>query len=410
MATRAPRITVGDLQRCVQPREQTLGRGLFVAGGAVDLPGEEQAADGLGLERRLQCARIVVVVLDRVAWAQDVGALEADHRTDEFDLDVERKTGRDAVRVDLVGRQAFRLEEDLVRVLVGEAVDLVLDRRTVARADTLDHAGVHRRAVEPAADDLVGSGVRVGDPARQLLRMLGGAAEEREHRDRIAVAGLNLETGEVDRAPIDSRRGSGLEAALRQGEVLQTRTQRRGGRIAGATCRVVLQTDVDQPIEEGARRDDDCPRVKSQTDLRDGTDHPIALDDQVVHGLLEEPEVRLVLEAGSDCLAVQHTIRLRPRGPDGRAFAGVEDPKLDPGLIGGRCHRAAERVDFLDQVPLADPADRRVARHLTERLDVVSQEQGPDTHPGSRECGLGTRMAATHDDHIELFREVHGGR
>ena len=34
---------------------------------------------------------------------------------------------------------------------------------------------------------------------------------------------------------------------------------------------------------------------------------------------------------------------------------------------------AAERVDLFDEMPLADTADRRIARHLTQRLDIVGQ-------------------------------------
>jgi hypothetical protein len=40
-----------------------------------------------------------------------------------------RQRGRDAVDVDDVGRERLGLEEDLVALLVGEAHDLVLDRR-----------------------------------------------------------------------------------------------------------------------------------------------------------------------------------------------------------------------------------------------------------------------------------------
>ena len=96
--------------------------------------------------------------------------LQAANRAHQLQLHVERQAGRDAVGVDLVGGQPLGLEEDLVAGLAGEAVDLVLDRRAVARADAFDHAGEHRRAVEAAADDLVRARVGVRDPARQLPR------------------------------------------------------------------------------------------------------------------------------------------------------------------------------------------------------------------------------------------------
>jgi hypothetical protein len=76
-----------------------------------------------------------------------------------------------------------------VAVLVGEAHHLVLDGRAVARADAFDLAAVQRRAVQRVADDLVGALGGVGDPAADLLRMLGHVAEEGHHRQRV-VAGL----------------------------------------------------------------------------------------------------------------------------------------------------------------------------------------------------------------------------
>src|SRR6185312_17040189 len=50
-------------QRRVGAGEEPLRRRLFVAGGAVDLPGEIEPAHALGLERRTQLARIAEVVL-----------------------------------------------------------------------------------------------------------------------------------------------------------------------------------------------------------------------------------------------------------------------------------------------------------------------------------------------------------
>ena len=48
-----------------------------------------------------------------------------------------------------------------------------------------------------------------------------------------------------------------------------------------------------------------------------------------------------------------------------------------PGLVDRDRHRAAERVDLLDEMPLADAADRRVARHLAQRFDVVREHERP---------------------------------
>ncbi len=130
----------------------------------------------------LQAARIEIVVLDRIAGPRDVCVLETLDRTHQRQLHVERQRGGDAVRVDLERVQTFRLDEDLVRALLGEAHDLVFDRRTVARADAFDLAGVQRRAIQRAADDLVRVLAGMGDPAADLARVLGARAQVGEHR------------------------------------------------------------------------------------------------------------------------------------------------------------------------------------------------------------------------------------
>ena len=71
-------------------------------------------------------------------------------------------------------------------------------------------------------------------------------------------------------------------------------------------------------------------------------------------------------------------------------------------------HRAAERVDFLDQVALADAADRRVAAHLPERLDALRQQQRARAHARRGQGGLGAGMAAAYNDDVEFLGETHG--
>ena len=58
-----------------------------------------------------------------------MGVFKAFHAADEGDLDVERQAGGDTVWVVFVRGQAFGLEENLVAVFVGEAVDFVFDGR-----------------------------------------------------------------------------------------------------------------------------------------------------------------------------------------------------------------------------------------------------------------------------------------
>ncbi len=360
-------------------------------------------------QRVLEAARVVEIVFDGVAGAQDVHVLHAADRADQRQLDVERQAGRHAVRVDLVCRQAFRLEEDVVLVLVGEAVDLVLDRRAVTRADAFDDAGVHRRTVEAAADDVVRALVGFGDPARQLARVLGGIAEEGKDRHRV-VRMLLFHHREIDGLAVEAGRRAGLEAALRQVQLFQPGGQRIRGRIAHAAAGVVFQPDVDLAVEEGAGREHDSTGHEADAELRDSSDNALAFDDQVVAGFGEDGQIGLIFQSTADGLLVQNAVGLGAGGADGGAFRCVEDAELDAGFVGRRCHGAAQRIDLANQMALADTADRRIAAHRPERVEVVRQQQCVRTRPGCGKRGLGAGVTAADDDDIETGGIEHGIR
>ena len=106
--------------------------------------------------------------------------------------------------------------------------------------------------------------------------------------------------------------------------------------------------------------------------MRDDTHHTVALQQQVIHRLLEEGQIGLVLQCLADSLAIQDTVCLGARGPDRGALAGIENPELDTGVIGGNGHDAAQRIDLLDEMPLANAANGRVAGHLTQGVKIVA--------------------------------------
>ncbi|MNV40074.1 hypothetical protein D3C71_1316740 [compost metagenome] len=137
-------FTAQCLQRRVYAGQQTLRSRFLVTGGAIDLAGEEQAVDRLGLKRALQSTWIKVVVLDGIPGAHDVRILQTRQGVDQIQLHVEWQTGRHAIGIDLVRVQPFGLQEDLVRCLVGETMDLVFDGRAIARAHAFNDAAVHR--------------------------------------------------------------------------------------------------------------------------------------------------------------------------------------------------------------------------------------------------------------------------
>jgi len=166
---------------------------------------------------------------------------------------------------------------------------------------------------------------------------------------------------------------------------------------------------MDLAVEEGARSEHHRAAAEPDADLRDRAHDPIAFDHQIVHGLLEQPQIGLVLEHAANRSLVEHTIGLRPGGTHGGPLRAVEDTKLDAAFIGGQRHGASQGIDFLDQMAFANAADRRVATHLTQGLDVVRQQQGLAAHAGGRQRSLGTGVAATDHDHIKNLGIKHRG-
>src|SRR5690606_29135379 len=123
------------------------------------------------------------------------------------------------------------------------------------------------------------------------------------------------------------------------------------------------------------------------------------LDDEVARLLLEEREIRFVLEPRTDRAPVQHAIGLRPRRAHRRALARIQRAELDAGLIDRSRHGAPERIDFAHEVALADAADRGIAAHRPERFEALREQQRTPAHAGRRERSLGTGVtAADHDD------------
>ena len=136
--------------------------------------------------------------------------------------------------------------------------------------------------------------------------------------------------------------------------------------------------------------------------------HRAVLEDQVLHRLLEQHQVRTTLERVADERTVQGAIDLG----SGRAHRGplsrVEPAEVDTAVVRSNPHEPAQRVDLLDQVALADTPDGGVAAHLAERLDALREKQGARAEPGARERGFGAGVSAADHDGVEGFGMAHG--
>ncbi len=86
-----------------------------------------------------------------------------------------------------------------------------------------------------------------------------------------------------------------------------------------------------------------------------------------------------------------------------RAFAAIEDAKLDAAGVGDAAHEAVERIDFPHQVALAEAANGGIAGHGADGGESMRHQRraGPDTR--GRRCGLTAGVAAADHDDVEGF-------
>lgn len=99
----------------------------------------------------------------------------------------------------------------------------------------------------------------IGDAAGDL-RNLDALGEERE-RDRLGVGRLHLEARPVDAAPVEPRRGAGLEPAHAKAKAVEPIRKADRRRLADSAGRNPLLADMDDALEESAGGEDDRPRA-----------------------------------------------------------------------------------------------------------------------------------------------------
>ena len=267
--------------------------------------------------------------------------LESRDGVEERELHIHRHARAHALYVNLVRMQALGLEEELVALLVGETQDLRLDGGAVARADALDDAVRHRRAIHVVAQDLVRALVRVGEVAGHLLARAHIAHEGETLR--LLVARLQLHLLIVERARIDARRRSGLEAHEADARLGERGGKAHRGALAVRPAAVRVLADDDAPAQIRARRHDDGAREVDLARLRDDAAHALLVlrEQEVGDEDLLDVEVLRVLARLLHRELVELLVRLRAQRVDSRALARVEHAELDAGPVRVHAHLAA---------------------------------------------------------------------
>jgi hypothetical protein len=93
-------------------------------------------------------------------------------------------------------------------------------------------------------------------------------------------------------------------------------------------------------------------------------------------------------------------VTLSPWSPNGRPLLGVQHPELKSSHVGVFPHLAPKGIDFSSQVALGQPSYRRVARHLTDRIGIHSQQQSLTAHTSSGQSRFSSGVTGTNDNDV----------
>ena len=129
--------------------------------------------------------------------------------------------------------------------------------------------------------------------------------------------------------------------------------------------------------------------------------HAAIGNDEIVGFGLDDRQVRSRANRLLHRSRVELAVSLGARAAHRRALAAIEHPELNAAAVGHPAHQPVERIDLADQMALAEPADRRVARHRADGREAVGDERGSRAHARGRGRSLAARVPAADDDDIE---------
>ena len=140
-----------------------------------------------------------------------------------------------------------------------------------------------------------------------------------------------------------------------------------------------------------------CKRSPSPSPLS-----PLLFDDEVFGRILQQEQSGLRFEDSPDLVLIGEFVGLGAGAVHGGALAAVEHAELDAGGVDGQAHRAAEGVDFADDLPLAHAADGRIAAHLGDGVEVAGQQRGLRAQPRRRQRRLRAGVSAADHQNVEI--------
>jgi len=75
-------------------------------------------------------------------------------------------------------------------------------------------------------------------------------------------------------------------------------------------------------------------------------------------------------------------------------------------MVGGKRHLAAQGVDLLNEVSLADSTNGGVTRHEADSVYISREDERPAAHTRARERSLAAGVTGPYDDDVVIPRII----
>lgn len=396
-----------NLARRTESRNQTLAPGLLIPRGSVNLTRQKQTFYFFHFQAMIQLPWIDRIVLNRIPRANHLRVFQPGHRRDHRRLHIHRHTRRHPVHVHLVRIQPLGLEENLVTRFVRELHNLVFDRRTISRTNTLNIPAIQWGPPDVLPQHPVCFLRSKCYIALNLLPV--DLPRHKRKRSRYRVPWLRLEPRPVQRTSIQPRRRTRLQPCPVQIQLPQLVSQQIR-RSLPITPTVVLalphmsQSVQKRPSRNHHRATGNLPPIPQQHAPNPTTPSRNCgrIDNQLRHFRLQNPQIRLPLQNLAHPNPILLLVALRPWRPHRRSATGIQQSKLNPNGVSHLSHHPTERINLANQMTLRNPADRRIARHLRDEVDIHRDHRRLQSQPRTRPRRLTAGMTGANYDNIIL--------
>ena len=288
-------------------------------------------------------------------------------------------------------------------VFIRKFYDLILNRRTVPRTSSLDHAGIERRPAEIFADDFVRLLVRIRQPAGFLINLYALRIGREGERHNTLITELLFHLGKIDAPLVNTRRSSCFKAHHLHAVCLQ-RIRQMCCRLQAVRSRICAHITVNTPrIQINAGTENGSLTVVNRAGNGLYARQNTVFHDQLRNLHLADRQMIGIFENLAHRLAVRPLVCLRTQRMHRRSLRLIQHFRLNKRFVNIFTHLAAERIDLFYEVSLRRASDVRVARHHGDAVDTYRKYNRFQPHPRCRKCCLASRMACADDGNINCF-------